>query len=178
MTGAPFVRAVLAAASPKLDSGSSQMYVPGSGFYQTDSNGFLINANANKPQHIWPFGKNNQYAEAIMGSGAYITHTARANPHEGWTITPPRNSQSGPIPLGIPQCGPGFHTSYDMQNNKGGVTTGVIEPFNGCDILKTNIRNEFIRKTRNIVKGNGKFTFEPLTSFFGSDSKCKLVECG
>jgi hypothetical protein len=166
----PFVRAVLAAAAPKLDSGSSQMYVPGSGFYQTDSNGFLINANANNPQHIWPFGKNKQYAEAIMGSGAVITHTSGAKQNVGWFITPPRNSQSGPIPLGIPQCGPGFHTSDDMQHNTGGVTTGVIEPFNGCDILKNNIKNEFIRKTRNIVNGNGKFTFEPLTSFFGSDS--------
>ena len=169
----PFVRAVLAAAAPKLDSGSSQMYVPGSGFYQTDTRGFLTSSDSKGPNpEVWSGDTSTGTANAIMGvtSGAHIDckkGPGLCDDGTGWMIYPTRG-QNGGVPLGIPQCGPAYSTEKDMQSNTNGVTTGVIEPFNLCSKLTSGMLETFSSNTIKATNNyNSGFKFLPLTSFFG-----------
>ena len=166
----PFVRAVLAAAAPKLDSGSSQMYVPGSGFYQTDTRGFLISSDSKGPNpEVWSGDTSTGTANAIMGvtSGAHIDckkGPGLCDDGTGWMIYPTRG-QNGGVPLGIPQCGPAYSTEKDMQSNTNGVTTGVIEPFNLCSKLTSGMLETFSSNTIKATNNyNSGFKFLPLTS--------------
>ena len=119
-----FVNKVLAAAAPDLSGDNNkQMYVPGSGYYNTDNRGFLVN---NSGAEIWDTSLNNNKAllNAIAGSGATVYQNQGASGPTGWMIRPAIGKA---FPLGIPQCGP----AKIQLSDKSGVD-GIIQPWSGC----------------------------------------------